>query len=171
MANYNVNSGQTIFDVLVNTILDLNSAYLLIKENNIPNILTDPLGYEIKYSEPIVVPAIINSQKVTTVQTEKYFYSIPNQSVFDIVIQTYNDLNKTYKLIQDSNFNNTLTYPVTQTLFKFNPTLATDAIFNSYLSKNGIIINTVKTINNKYLLQEDGFVFDLEDGSGKIELE
>lgn len=174
MANYNVNSGQNIFDVVINTISDLNSTYSLITENNIPNIETNPLGYEINYVIPTPVPPTISSNNTSLVATKKNFYSIPNQSTLDIAIQTYGDLNKTYKLLTESNFSNILLYPLPSTLFTFNPALVNDAVFASYLSKNGIIVNTVNgksPANTYYLLQEDGFDFLLEDNTGKIELE
>lgn len=171
MANYNVNNGQTLFDVVLNTTTDINSIYSLLVNNNIPNIIENPIGYSIEYIPQTPTPPTISSSKLSQVVTAKNFYSIPNQSIFDIVLQTYVDINKTYKIIKDSNFSNVLNYPVINKIFIFNPTLVNDAVTTSYLSKRGIVINTVMPITVNYLLQEDGFAFDLEDGSGKIELE
>lgn len=174
MANYTANNEQTIFDVVINTISDLNSTYKLIISNDIPNIETKPIGYPINYTPPTPTPPTISSSNNNQFITKKYFYSVPNQSVYDVVLQTYGDLNKTYQIIKDSNFSNILSYPLPSTLFTFNPTLVSDAIFASYLSKNVILINTVdgkSPVNTSYLLEEDGFDFLLEDDSGKIELE
>jgi hypothetical protein len=174
MANYSVNSGQNIFDVVINTIQDFNSVYSLLQNNNIPKLLSSINGLNINYVQPPVTPPIVKSQAYTPVNTISYFTSIPNQSVYDVCLQTYGDLNNTYKLIQDSGFKNISNYPLPNTSFTFDKSLQKDAIFASYLSKKGIIINTVqtqKTSSTNYLLQEDGFDFDLENGTGKIELE
>jgi len=174
MANYSVNSGQNVFDVVNNTTQDYNSIYSLLQSNNITKLLAPINGVNINYIQPPVTPPIVISNSYKPVSNSKVFTSIPNQSVYDICLQTYGDLNKVYKLIQDSGFQNICYYPLPNTYFTYNPSLQKDAIFASYLSKKGIIINTVQTQKSSsanYLLQEDGFDFDLESGTGKIELE
>ncbi len=97
------------------------------------------------------------------------FSSIANQSVYDIVLQTYGDLNFTYKLIQDSNFSNLLIYPVIETLFKFNPTQVIDNIFSNYLVNNGLIINTASNKSSSYIVfseEDEKTIFTNEDGTG-----
>ena len=173
MANYLVNSGQNIFDVVNNTIRDFNAVYPLLQNNNIPQLLAPINGVNINYIQPPVTPPIVISNTYKPITNITTFTSIPNQNIYDVCLQTYGDLNKTYKLIQDSNFANISNYPLPNTNFTYDKTLQKDAIFASYLSKKGIVINTVtsnKTSTN-YLLQEDGFDFVLESGTGKIELE
>lgn len=70
------------------------------------------------------------------------FKSQTNQTVIDVCMQTYGDLNQMYKLIKDSGFLNISTYPPPLTPFIFNEKLVVDAVFAGYLKTNGIIINT-----------------------------
>ena len=72
----------------------------------------------------------------------KSFNSQTNQTVIDVCMQTYGDLNQMYKLMKDSGFLNISTYPAPLTPFVFNEKLVTDSVFAGYIKTNGIIINT-----------------------------
>lgn len=173
MANYLINSSQNIFDVVNNTIRDFNAVYPLLQNNNISQLLAPINGLNINYIQPPFTPPTVSSSTYKPVTNTTVFTSIPNQSVYDVVLQTYGDLNKAYKLMQDSGFANINYYPLPNTNFTYDKTLQKDAIFAAYLSKKGIVINTVTSTKTSinYLLQENGFDFLLEDNSGKIELE
>lgn len=167
--NYTIKNGQNIFDVAINTIGNINNVYVLIQENNIPSVEFCPVGLSVSYTPPPITPPIISSPPFVVQVTSQDFSSISNQSIFDIVAQTYGNINLTYKLIQESNFSNILSYPIVGTLFIFNPTQINDAIFTSYLAKNNIIINTVgrNTLinNNSDTLQtDDGIDITTDDG-------
>ncbi len=70
------------------------------------------------------------------------YLSRNNQTIYDIALQTYGDLNMIYKLITDSNFNNVLTYPLPNTTFNFDKALIIDNVVANYLSQNGLVIVT-----------------------------
>lgn len=167
--NYLTLYGQTIFDLTINTINDFDNVYGLILSNPVlKNIESLPVGVEIIYTPPPVTPPVINSQVPQDTITSKDYFSSNNQTVYDIVLQTYSDLDFTYKLIEDSNFSNIQTYPVPTSLFKFNPQLIANNSLINYLNKNGLIINTrTDFISNdtNFLLQDDGFFLLQDDGS------
>ncbi len=147
MLNYQTQNGQNIFDLVLNTNGNLNNTYALIQANTeIANIESVPIGIIVTYAPAPVTPPIIASPGIPPIVSSAQFSSVANQNIYDIALQVYGDLNMTYKLIQDSNFSNLLTYPQPTTIFIFNPQLTTDAIFASYLSKNGIVINTAQTM-------------------------
>ncbi len=85
------------------------------------------------------------------------FYSKNNQNIFDVCIQTYTDLNKMYKLIQDSNFESLSKLPVIGTSFIFNDALISNYAFYNQIKGSGQIINTNTNEN------ENGEVFGTED--------
>lgn len=70
------------------------------------------------------------------------YSSRQNQSVYDVCLMTYTDLNLMYKLLQDSNFDNVQTYPKPETIFIFEPTLIADRQFAAYVSKSDITLGT-----------------------------
>lgn len=65
-----------------------------------------------------------------------------NQSVFDVCLQTYGDLNQMYKLLQDSGFSSILTYPKIGTQFTFDNSLISDYSFYNQLQNNQQTLNT-----------------------------
>lgn len=96
------------------------------------------------------------------------FKSQTNQTVIDVCLQTYGDLNKIYTLISDSSFASIMVYPKPQTVFTFNDQLVADSLFASYLKTNKITINTgVGTpISEVDVLGTDDDGFILGDDSG-----
>ena len=163
---YRTRNGQTIFDLTINTIQDYNGIYGLILSNPVlTNIESVPPIEVIEFTEPKITPPTVQSQQPKIEQTFQNYYSRNNQTVYDVVMQTYNDLNRTYELIEDSFFNNIQTYPVVNTLFKFNPKLIEDKSFSNYLSKNGLVINTKTAYGVIGALQtDDGVDITTDDG-------
>ena len=145
--NYLTQNGQNIFDLVLSTNGNLNNTYALIQANpKLKNIGSVPLGVTITYTPAPVIPPIIASPGIPPISSKATFSSIENQTVYDVTLQVYGDLNMTYKLIQDSNFSNLLTYPIPTTLFTINPQLTSDAIFADYLAKNNLVINTGQNV-------------------------
>ncbi len=96
------------------------------------------------------------------------YSSQPNQTVYDICLQTYGDLNMLYKLIQDSNFSNILTQPLPGTMFTFNPKLVADNTFGNYLASNKLTITTGQpnppVIDAGALETDDGIGLETDSG-------
>jgi len=165
MDNYVGNSGQNLFDVALNTIGDLNKLYSIIPSGG--NITTDPTGVNFSYVPSPSTPPVITSTLNPSPITSQVFLSVPNQSVFDICLQTYGDLNLTYKLIFDSGFTGVSAYPAPNYNFVYNPQLVFDASFAYYLSKNKIVINSAQPIlylTSGGLETDDGIQILTDDG-------
>lgn len=141
--NYLTRNGQTIYDLVLNTNGDLNKTYAVIQDNpTIKNIGSVPVGLVVSYEASQVTPPSVSSITFSDPSTTEKYFSRNNQTIYDIVLMTYGDLNLTYKLIQDSNFSNLQTAPKPTNLFIFNPLQISDTVFSKYLSDNGIVINT-----------------------------
>ncbi len=168
---YLTRNGQNIFDLIINTNGDFNKTYdLIIANPTIKSIEEVPIGIEVVYTPPPVTPPGVKSVKFTPPVTEQNFYSRSNQTIYDVVLQTYGDLNLTYKLIEDSKFNNLNTYPIPTTLFKFNPQLIADSIFANYLAKNSMVLNSRTSISSGQtqegsLQTDDGIDITTDGGS------
>ncbi len=166
---YKTQNNQSIFDLIINTIVNLDDTYALILANPIiKSIASVPIGVDISYIAPSFTPPSVKSTDPEIIVTSKNFYSRNNQTVYDIVLQTYGNLDLTYKLIIDSNFDNIQTYPIPTNLFIFNPQLIIDNSFSNYLKGNGIIINTRGKNTSELIVygDEDSInVYISEDGT------
>lgn len=60
-----------------------------------------------------------------------YYRSVDGQSIYDVCMNTYHDLNLVYKLAKDNNFDNLNDYPIAGRLFKFTLALVKDDILSS----------------------------------------
>lgn len=171
--NYLSLYGQTVFDLAINTIADLNSVYALIEANPlIPNIGTLPTGIEVIYTPPNPTPPIIASPNTPVNPLSVAYSSISNQSTLDITLQTYGDLNLTYKLIKDSGFSSINSLPIQRTVFYYNPNLVNDTVFASYLLRNLLQINTYSNALSQILsiFGEENLttIFISEDGTSEF---
>lgn len=81
-------------------------------------------------------------QEYKEIMANQTFYSKNNQNIFDICIQTYGDLNKMYKLVQDSNFESISKSVVIGTPFIFNDSLISNYPFYNQINGDKQIINT-----------------------------
>lgn len=174
---YKIKSNQSVSDLVMATYGDLSYAYKLISDNpqisNINADLSSLVSREIIFTPVNKTSPLAIQPKTTIVDSNLLTYSSRDgQNINDICLQVYGTLNLVYKLMQDNNWKDINTYPPAGTRFNYLATLIYNPQFKSYLSKNKIHINT-GTIpdDSKYLLQEDGFDFLLEDDTGKIKLE
>ena len=62
--------------------------------------------------------------------------------MFDVCLQTYGDLNKMYKLIQDSNFDSVSKNPIIGTTFNYDNSLIFDYAFFNQINGSNKILNT-----------------------------
>ena len=94
------------------------------------------------------------------------FSSRNNQNLFDVCTQTYGDLNKMYKLIQDSGFESLMKVPVVGTEFIFDNSLISNYPFYNQLNGSGQIINTNSHTDEIVFGTEDlQTIFISEDGT------
>lgn len=156
-------NGQTIFDLALYCYNDATLVYNLINENSfITDILMDLTGLTLFYTpiESVKYEAKQNTQTLNKVVTIKQ-----NQSLFDLSLQYYGNVENVYNLIQS----NTYLDSILSDNFNGNVLNYTSEInyVNNYYSKNLINIGTKPQITieeSNYLLQEDGAYLLQEDG-------
>lgn len=99
----------------------------------------------------------------------KSFYAQEGQSIHDIAFMAYGDNNAIVKLMQENPTINMAQSTYAGVKINYTPVANTSVAQNKL---NGRVIATkTQKIKTDYLLQENGFGFTLEDGTGKIELE
>jgi hypothetical protein len=156
-------NGQTIFDLALYCYNDATLVYNLINENSfITDILMDLTGLTLFYTpiESVKYEAKQNTKVLNKVVTIKQ-----NQSLFDLSLQYYGDVESVYTLIQSNNYLDS----ILSDNFNGNVLNYTSEInyVNNYYSKNLIDIATKPQITieeSNYLLQEDGTYLLQEDG-------
>lgn len=131
-------------------------------------------GKYVSYDETLVQKTPSNLYTPVKDETDVGYYRVKlGQSISDVCLQIYGNLDNLQKLIADNNISTYVVSPDTigNIIVKFTPSLITNpSVFSNNNNKN-IIYNTGTPHLPKYLLQEDSNYFDLEDGTGKIELE
>jgi hypothetical protein len=161
-----VKQTQTIFDMALLAYNDASMVYDLIQDNsNIENILTDVVGLDVVYT-PVKInkfEADSNSKKLNNVVTIK-----SEQTIFDLSLQHYGDVEKVYDLVHDNDFiDNVLTTDIV------GETLTLRDVKNyvtDWYVKNRVSVGTKPTMPkdlNSYLLQENGYYL-LQENEYKI---
>jgi hypothetical protein len=92
------------------------------------------------------------------------FISKNNQSIFDVCMQTYGDMNFMYKLIQDSGFPSLSTSPTIGTKFTFDESLINDFGFYNQLQSKGTILNTNQSLGDVFGEEDLQTIFISENG-------
>jgi hypothetical protein len=157
-------NGQSIFDIALYCYNDATLVYNLINENSIiTDINMNLTGLNLVYTpiEIIKYEAKENPNKVNKVVTIK-----KEQSLFDLSLQYYGDVENVYDLIQSNSYLDSI---LTDN-FNANVLNYTSKVnyVNSYFSKNLIDIATkpqgIIIEGSNYLLQEDGSYLLQENG-------
>jgi hypothetical protein len=158
-----VKQNQTIFDMALLAYNDASMAYDLIQGNdNIENILTDIAGLNVVYTPVKIIKfeAVSNSRKVNNLVTIK-----AEQTIFDLSLQYYGDVEKVYDLVQDNNFiDSVLSSEIV------GKTLTLRDVKNyvtDWYVKNRVNVGTkpiTQIDSNYYLLQENGYYLLQENG-------
>jgi len=157
-------NGQSIFDIALYCYNNATLVYNLINENSIiTDINMNLTGLNLVYTpiEIIKYEAKENPNKVNKVVTIK-----KEQSLFDLSLQYYGDVENVYDLIQSNSYLDSI---LTDN-FNANVLNYTSKVnyVNSYFSKNLIDIATkpqgIIIEGSNYLLQEDGSYLLQENG-------
>lgn len=157
-------NGQSIFDIALYCYNDATLVYNLINENSIiTDINMNLTGLNLVYTpiEIIKYEAKENPNKVNKVVTIK-----KEQSLFDLSLQYYGDVENVYNLIQSNSYLDS----ILTNNFNANVLNYTSEVnyVNSYFSKNLIDIatkpNGITIEGSNYLLQEDGSYLLQENG-------
>lgn len=154
---FGVREGQTIFDLSIKT-YGLDNIYKLIQENGIESInATLVSGQVITYDETFVIPSApdVSPTQRAVVSSIKTFTGRENQSVYDLCLMAYGSLDNLYKLIQDSNIDNTNERSFYQKIVTYDENFTTDKIFYERVIKAGTIINTGPLSNSSSYVDSD----------------
>jgi len=168
---YKIKSDQTIIDSIISTYGYLDGAYDFILLNGLDNINsvltpTDNLSYDSNLInfKPSQLYLGENVQSATKV-VKTYDY----QSIYDVCLQNYGDLNRMYEFITDNGFINVDDSDVQLKDVIIKKSL--EITNYSLLTKKFSTLNRViEEINKYYILLENDFFLLFEDGF-KIEQE
>lgn len=168
---YKIKSDQTIIDSIISTYGYLDGAYDFILLNGLDNINsvltpTDYLSYDSNLInfKPSQLYLGENVQSATKV-VKTYDY----QSIYDVCLQNYGDLNRMYEFITDNGFINVDDSDVQLKDVIIKKSL--EITNYSLLTKKFSTLNRViEEINKYYILLENDFFLLFEDGF-KIEQE
>lgn len=165
---YKAHSWQSIFDVLTDLSIPLENTVSILQQN----------GYDLEtdfYSNyPVVITydqALISEptggQPVKNVSVESQSYTTnSNQNIFDIVLMTVGDLNKSMLLISQNNnkINSINDDPLDVITINYNTSDITDNGFKSALKKSNINISTGAIQRGGFILLEDAGFLLQENG-------
>lgn len=145
---YKIIDGQTIFDAAIETYGSLEQVYKLIQENpEIDSIDFDLLenpGISVGYDETFNAPETQEERKVPQVPKSTTYFVKDGQTIFDLALGLYGNLEKVYKIIKDNE--NIIPY-INKSLsagknIVVTPEEADDTTLTSYFIKNNITLNT-----------------------------
>ena len=155
---YKIQDGETIFDVAIATYGSLEQVYKLIQDNSAViedidselDLVTQP-NLQLTYDDTFVEPASQESRQIPVVAVKNIYQIREGQTIFDIALTLYGNLEKVYQIIQD----NIESIPyinqriMAGTTLSFNPDEIDDFVLTDYLIKNNVIMNTsYPEINN-----------------------
>ncbi|CAB4218271.1 hypothetical protein UFOVP1596_11 [uncultured Caudovirales phage] len=132
LREYNVHDGETIFDIAINTYGSTDYVYKLIADN--PVITSIDFDFSlypgtILLWDPdfkIIQAPDLTSADTAPASTLASYTALDGQSIFDICLQTYGDLNLLYKLMQDNKIDNTNSTMLKGSVFIFDTLLIKD---------------------------------------------
>jgi len=161
--NYSVKYGQTIYDIALNTYGSSEYVYKLISENpfvtSIDYDFDENPGAVIVWDEtfsPPPPPETDRSSDVVKVD-EDFIVAEFGQSIYDICLMTYGNIELIYKLIQDNNIVSLNNTDLSGKKFIFTPSLTIDKGFFNYLVNNNKAIATVGVGDNGGKSYNDSF--------------
>ena len=140
-------STDDIFSIAEKTGYGIGYVYKLISEN--PFITDINYDFEanpqrtIEYDDSFSIP---KPPQLTTTDpgfdSSLFFTAINNQTIFDVVAQSYGDMGNLYKLLKDNNISNVNDTAITGKMFTFNGNNISDVGFFNSLIKRKLIIST-----------------------------
>ena len=156
-----IDSGASVLDMVGRLYGDLGLTYKFLQDNSfIDNINADLTlfpGYNVVYDDSLTntTPPRLNFTLPPANPNILTWQSQPEQSLYDICLQTYNTLDQLYKLISDNNIDGLNGGWAPGTQFNFDATLMSgNAIYNNNLV-NGTIYATA---------YDDGSTDELREG-------
>jgi hypothetical protein len=148
---YKIQDGDTIFDVAIATYGSLEEVYKLIQDNSTKIVSIDSEldlvaqpNLQLAYDETFVEPESQEDRQVPAVEVKNIYIVKEGQTIFDIALTLYGNVEKAYQIMQD----NIESIPYINqkiragTLLTFNTDNADDFVLIDYLIKNNVVMNT-----------------------------
>lgn len=164
--DYKTKQGQTLFDVSNITLYGMDNIVLgLLKPSGkslIDELTIDTLIYDTDYTQDSTVQLELTPQEEIT---EYIVKGQEAQSIFDLCIMNYGNLDKLLTMIQDNaNLVSINDVDVSMKDVIFNTNKLVEAYVPSIIAKKRYSFATMVKDTNSYLLQENGFFLLLESG-------
>lgn len=163
--------GQDIY-FIANKTYSIDFVYKLIQENGIDSI-NAALPQEITYDPTfkIKISPQLQGNSVTVKSPIQYFDALGGQNIFDLVLQSYFDLDQTYRFIQDNNLANINGGGFSGQTFNFNTNYIADfGLFTSF-QRTGKKVSTgefvpieAPPVVTSFILRQDGGYLLRQDG-------
>lgn len=165
MNKYTIKYGETLFDVTINIYGKIDYIFNLIELNPILGNITNTgiSGLEINY-EPIVVTDF-KPVSTTSINNNKSVTIKENQSLFDVCLQIFGNIEDVFLIIQNSDVENINDTSIKGIKFnyEYNKTK-----FAKFFLENSYVISTLKETTEAqtvgFLLQENGYYILQENG-------
>ena len=148
MNNVQVKLGQSIYDLMLATYGLLELTYKLIQEN--ANITSLDFDFDanpnetIEYDNTFVVsvPAQLDRSSTVTEVTEASINTVDRQTLFDLCLMSYGNLENLYKLIADNSISTVDEVNLNGRVITFDKTLISDNIVYNWINKYGVVMCT-----------------------------
>ena len=147
---YKIKDGETIFDVAIATYGSLDQVYKIIQENpDIESIdseldLVAQPGLSVTFENDFVSPESQEERQLPEVETTNVYTVRDAQSIFDLALTLYGNVERVYQIIQDNqDLIPYLNYYIMPGInIGFDSEKRDDMVVTDYLIKNNIVIST-----------------------------
>lgn len=167
---YQVRDGQSLFDILLNTYNSFELAGKLLLDNNLTfdYDFANASGLQLTWDETLKVssPLTIISKPKAEPSPISYITAVEGQSIFDLVLMTYGDLNYTYKFITDNKISSINDTDLRGKTYFWNNTLNQNIQFSKWLTINKKVIVSTEGGHGRRLVWDGRFI--IWDGSSLL---
>lgn len=167
MSNYVAKANQSIFDICLSTYGGFDEIIKLCSDSNItdnsqPSYFNQSFSFDPALVQPLPtfsIPIVVQASTI------KIFTGKNNQSIFDVAIQTYGNMDNIVKLCMDSGIDGFADATYFQKLFTYDASLISDSTVSDNVNNNNIIFATGNSIQYVVFSEEDReTIFVSEDG-------
>ena len=164
---YATNDGESIFDIVLKTVGNLEKTYEFILANpqisNI-NFSFDNVLLITNYTPPTAVAPSNLLGKIKIAPTTGNVIGRDGQSVFDLCLMSTGNIGGIMQFLLDNNISNVNEDVLIGKPFTFNLDSVLDNIFYNKITTNNTVFNTGITIKTAAILQENGYYILQENG-------
>lgn len=167
---YAIKDGQNIFDVILNTVADIEKMYAFLQANpqieNINYDLIDNPNVIVDYTPPLATRPPDLSVKVVNDSETATITGRDGQSLYDICLMTTNSIETIYAdLIQRNEISNINELELIDKSFNFSKNDILDIGLYEYFNKKATSMSSKIRLRPSVLLQENGYYILMENNS------